>query len=138
MDASDTGWGVASPHVKASGFWASHEKEQSINVRELKTILFALKLHAKKYEGAVIKIFSDNITALKYARRSGGTASLWLQELALEIQEITAQRNMQVQYQHIAGIKNVQADRLSRKEKPLYEWKLPRRFFQIIQGTWGL
>lgn len=97
------------PHVETSGFWTPHEKEQSINV----------------------------ITVLKYARKSGGTASQWLQELALEIQEIAAQHNIQLQYQHIAGIKNIKVDCPSRKEKPLYERKLPKRFFKTIQGTWG-
>ncbi|KAG1037169.1 hypothetical protein G6F43_012917 [Rhizopus delemar] len=79
---------------------------------------------------------SERTRSLKYAKKSGGTASLFLQGLALEIQEVTATYNLQVRYQHIQGIKNVQADALSRKKKPLYEWKLPRRFFKKIQEQW--
>lgn len=136
VDVSDTGWGVTSTHVETAGHWKRQESDLSINLRELKPILFALQLHAKEYEGGVIKIYSDNVTALKYAKKSGGTVSLFLQELALEIQEVTATYNLQVRYQHIQGIKNVQADALSRKKKPLYEWKLLRRFFKKIQEQW--
>lgn len=66
VDASNTGWGVSSPMVTTAGFWTNEEIQQSINVRELKTILFAIQLHAKNCENSTIKIFSDNITALKY------------------------------------------------------------------------
>ena len=52
--------------MTASGFRNQEEKSHSINVRELKTILFALQHHAKRCENSMIKIYSDNITALKY------------------------------------------------------------------------
>jgi hypothetical protein len=75
VDASNTGWGISSPLVTTSGFWTQEEVQQSINVRELKTILFAIQLHARKCENSTIKIFSDNMTALKYTTKSEGTAS---------------------------------------------------------------
>lgn len=137
VDASDTGWGVTSAKIETAGYWSPEERELSINVRELKTILFALQLHAKEFGDSLIKVYSDNITALKYAKKSGGTASQYLQELALAIYELTARHNIQVQYQHVQGVKNVRADFLSRRKKPLYEWKLPRRFFKMIQAQWG-
>ncbi|KAG1056560.1 hypothetical protein G6F43_001557 [Rhizopus delemar] len=40
------------------------ETDLSIDVKELKIIEFALQLHAREFEGALIKIFSDNIMAL--------------------------------------------------------------------------
>jgi hypothetical protein len=48
VDAFDSGWGVSSELVSTHGFWSATEKDDSINVRELKTILFAVKLHAPK------------------------------------------------------------------------------------------
>ncbi|CEP10695.1 hypothetical protein [Parasitella parasitica] len=86
-DASDSGWGVASSHIQTTGFWSTIEREDSINVRELKTVKFAL-LHAREFEGKPLQLFTDNTTAAKYAMRSGGTASIALQDLALEINEI--------------------------------------------------
>ncbi|KAG0943812.1 hypothetical protein G6F29_011592 [Rhizopus arrhizus] len=91
VDASNTGWGISSPLVTTSGFWTQEEVQQSINVRELKTILFAIQLHARKCENSTIKIFSDNMTALKYTTKSGGTASEVLQDLAIRIQELSQQ-----------------------------------------------
>ena len=82
------GGGISSPLVTTSGFWTWEEIQQSINVRELKTILFEIQIHAKYYANSTIKIFSDNITALKYTTKSGGTTSLQLQELAIQIQNL--------------------------------------------------
>ncbi|OAD71791.1 hypothetical protein PHYBLDRAFT_72725 [Phycomyces blakesleeanus NRRL 1555(-)] len=69
VDALDSGWGVTSSMVETAGYWTDEEKEMSINVRELKMILFALQLHAQKYKNCIIQIFSDNTTALKYAKK---------------------------------------------------------------------
>lgn len=80
--------GISSPLVTTSGFWTWEEIQQSINVRELKTILFEIQIHTKDYANSTIKIFSDNITALKYTTKSGGTTSLQLQELAIQIQNL--------------------------------------------------
>ncbi|KAG1369239.1 hypothetical protein G6F61_012504 [Rhizopus arrhizus] len=95
VDASDTGWGVNSNRVSTSGFWTQQEKELSINVRELTTILFALQLHAQNAKNCSIKIFTDNITTLKYVTKAGGTSSVLLQDLAIKIQEIINQHNLQ-------------------------------------------
>lgn len=141
-DASDSGWGgiASSHHIKTSGFWNNIEKGDSINVRELKTIKPALQLHAKKYTGKrlLLIIYTDNTTALKYALKSGGTASVLLQELALDIQDIIIKHDLELSYKHIAaGVLNTAADSLSRIKKPLYEWKLPRRHFKKLESQWG-
>lgn len=137
VDASDTGWGVKSETIETAGHWTPAERENSINVRELKTILFALQMHGNAAKNQTIKILSDSMTALKYVRKAGGTSSPLLQDLALQIQEITNQFNLTVLYEHIPGVKNIDADRLSRIKTPLYEWKLPHRWFKKIQKTWG-
>jgi hypothetical protein len=132
VDASDSGWGVASPIMQTSGFWNHEDRLDSINVRELKTILYALKLHKNDYANKTIEIFTDNITALKYVTKQGGTSSPILQALALEIQELLLKFNITIQCAHIAGIKNVVADRLSRIKKPAHEWSLPKTWFKWI------
>ncbi|KAG1166489.1 hypothetical protein G6F36_012923 [Rhizopus arrhizus] len=93
-DSSDSGWGVSSPMIKTFGFWNKEEQETSINVRELKAVYFALKMHAKKLENCTIRVFTDNTTALKYTTKFGGTASLQLQELAVMIQDICNKYNL--------------------------------------------
>lgn len=124
--------GISSPVVKTDGFWTEEEKATSMNVRELKAVFFALKLHATRFRGSTIKIFTDNTTSLKYTTKSGGTAS-FLQDLAVEIQDICNQAT----YEHVAGLENISADQLSRMKKSLYEQTIPRRMFQDIQQKWG-
>ncbi|KAG0734175.1 hypothetical protein G6F66_013079 [Rhizopus arrhizus] len=72
MDASNMGWGVASHELETAGFWTKSEKETSINTRELQAIYFGLKLHAEKYRGSTIRVYTDNMTALKYTVKDGG------------------------------------------------------------------
>ena len=122
--------------METSEHWSVAEREESINVRDLKTILFALQLYREKYKNCTIQIFSDNTTAMKYVKKNSETASAVLHKLALEIQRIKTDYNIHIQIHHIAGIKNVQADRLSRNKIPTYEWTLPRRWFNHIQRKW--
>lgn len=65
---------MTSRHVETADYRKEEETDLSMNVKELKIIDFTLQLHAREFEGALIKIFSDNITALKYANKPGGTA----------------------------------------------------------------
>ncbi|KAG2236264.1 hypothetical protein INT48_008624 [Thamnidium elegans] len=118
VDASDIGWGITSSLVQTAGFWTNEEKNDSINVRELKTIYYAILIHAKKVNNVDMKIYSDNMTALKYVTKAGGTASFALQDLAVKIQDICNLHHLTVQYQHIPGVQNVKADQLSRSKKP--------------------
>lgn len=137
VDASDSGYGISSVETETYGFWTQAEKATSINVRELQTVLIALQLHAEKYQNNPIRIFSDNTTAIKYVMKAGGTASPTLQDLALKIHTILNQFKIRLQCVHIPGINNIRADQLSRMQKPLYEWTLPRSIFNQIQRKWG-
>ncbi|KAG1037455.1 hypothetical protein G6F43_012861 [Rhizopus delemar] len=139
LDASDIAWGVSSPEIETTGYWTDEEKTQSINVRESSAILFALQLHGGKYKNKTIKIYTDNITALKFVTKSGGTSSTTLQQLAVEIQDLCNYYNLKVEYQHIPGIENIQADKLSRTaiKSPLYEAQIPKKIFNMLNHQWG-
>jgi hypothetical protein len=100
-------------------------------VKELQTIYYVLKLYPKN---STNHIFSDNKTTLKYVMRAGGTASYLLRSLALKIQYITIMRNLTMMYNHIPGIKSIQADQSSRRQVPLYEWKMPKKWFKKIDS----
>ena len=136
-DASDSGWGITSELLTTSGHWSTEEKETSINVRELKTILFAINLHAEKVRDSHIRLFTDSITALKYVKKQGGTSSQTLQELALQIHNILLKWNITISYHHIPGVQNVAADELSRRKRPLYEGAFPKKYFAKIEEKWG-
>ncbi|KAG1135531.1 hypothetical protein G6F38_012729 [Rhizopus arrhizus] len=79
------------------------------------------------------------MTALKFVTKSGGTSSPILQNLAVKIQDICNQYNLKVEYHHIPGVNNIQADQLSRQrmESPLYEAMIPNHIFNKINKKWG-
>ncbi|CEG78297.1 hypothetical protein RMATCC62417_12928 [Rhizopus microsporus] len=56
IDTSDTGWGITSKEVETREFWSEAESDTSISARELKTILFALQLHARKFRNSLIHV----------------------------------------------------------------------------------
>jgi hypothetical protein len=91
----------------------------------------------KRLSNTVIHIYSDNKTALKYVTKAGGTASFDLQDLAVKIQGLCNQHQLQVHYQHIPGVENIKADQLSRVRKPIYEMTVPPKMFQRLYQTWG-
>lgn len=97
VDASDSGWGIKSAIMQKSGFWTKEERERSINIRKLNTILFVLQLRGEGIRDSFIKLHSDSITALKYVEKSGGTSSALLQELAAQIQEVANKYNLTVE-----------------------------------------
>lgn len=68
--------------------WTEQGKLESTTVRELPTIYFALQLHAENVRDTVIRLYSDNMTALKYVQNEGDPASPLLQQFALKINEI--------------------------------------------------
>ncbi|MBM6387212.1 MAG: hypothetical protein JSY10_24975 [Paenibacillus sp.] len=49
-DSYDADRGINSSVVRTYGFWTEEGKLMSINVRELMTIYFALKLHVPKFK----------------------------------------------------------------------------------------
>ncbi|KAG1142367.1 hypothetical protein G6F37_010029 [Rhizopus arrhizus] len=72
----------------------------------------------------------------------GGTASKILQDLAVKIQEICNSYNLDMEYEHISGRENFQADWLSRQHHTtskniIYNAHMPKRIFQQLSRIWG-
>lgn len=65
----------------------------------------------------------------------GGTPSILLQELAIQIQDFCNKHKIQVLYRHIPGVTNITADRLSKKTIPLYKAALPTEYFKQFNGN---
>jgi hypothetical protein len=80
---------------------------------------------------------TDNTTALSYLNKEGGTRSLPLCQLALEIFQWAEQNQTLVKAVYIKGELNVQADALSRFQVPKMEWSLSTgtvdRLFSTLQ-----
>ena len=128
-DASTSGWGAHRGQATAGGRWTKKEKEDHINVLELKAVLFGLKSLCSK-EDDYVRVLTDNTTALAYVRNMGGVRSPQCNVVAREIWEWLEQQELWVLIAHIPGRLNVIADYQSRNFKDNVEWQLSHRIFR--------
>jgi hypothetical protein len=133
-DASDWGWGIVLPNKVISRPWSSQDAQQSINWRELKTVLHAV--HLPEVQGKVIQIHSDSSTALAYVTKFGGTRSTLLMDLARQIWTHCLQTGTRVMTSFIKSEDNP-ADLPSRALWLQTEWTLDPTLFQMIDKMWG-
>ena len=93
-DASDQGWGASLGSENVSGLWSLEEALLSINARELLALEKGLLAFLPCVQGKSVAIFTDNMTALEFRRRQGGTSSPLFNVIAqrilrwAEVQEI--------------------------------------------------
>ncbi|CEP09323.1 hypothetical protein, partial, partial [Parasitella parasitica] len=124
-------WGSTTTHTPhATGF--SQELTHSPQQREC-------NLSVVSFQPVRTGMVAD--PSLKYATKSGGTSSsIHLQDLAIKIQKVTNKHNLTVSYyQHIAGVDNIQADKLSRTtgSNTLHKATIPTPVFSHLNAQWG-
>ena len=120
-----------------SGAWTEEEKEHHINYLELKAAFLALKGLCAHVRNEHIHLYLDNTTAIKYLSKMGGRKPV-LNDLTREVWIWCAERNIMLTVFHIAGERNVHADRLSRqKVNKDMEWMLDRQIFGKIMSLFG-
>ena len=74
---------------------------------------------------------------ISFINHKGGTHSKVLSDLALQTWTWYIQRSITICAEHIPGVDNVGADRESRKQLGLAEWKLNQWLFARINAKWG-
>ena len=130
-DASGQGWGaVLHPH-RVSGVWSKEEALDHINTLELKAVLLALQNLESLVVGHSLLIRSDNMTVVSFINHQGGTHSLSLCRLALDLWEWCLRRRILLHAAHIPE-ENIVADFLSRGKYLPTEWVLNRAVFRTI------
>lgn len=136
-DASLIGWGAHLGRLTTRGQWAEEDAKNHINWLELKTILLAIKafIHILKNNAVVIR--SDNITAVSYVNKQGGTVSRSLCRLAMQIWTLCIDYNINPVATHVPGIDNSVADSLSRTTSTIHKWTIRPEFIQPIFHLWG-
>ena len=106
-----------------SGLWDQSEALLPVNARELLAVRHGL-LHFQSFlSGTTVAVFCDNVTAVAYLRKEGGTRSPALNTIAQEILHWAESLRIRLAPQFIPGIRNVLADSLSRPHQlPSSEW----------------
>ena len=136
-DASDQGWGATLVGQFASGLWSKEELPLSINARELLAVEKGLRAFQEVLRGQTVAVFADNMTALAYLRRQGGTFSPFLNELAQKILRWAESQHMVLLPQFVQGKRNVVADVLSRPHQVIgSEWTLHQEVFDDLRKRW--
>ena len=136
-DASDSVWGATDGINNDYGFWDLNQKQWHINYKELMVIKIALQKLVNNAQNCQILLRVDNMTAIAYVNKMGGTRFPNLHALAKEIWQWAERKNIFLFASYIPSRENVEADALSRIANDDTEWELADKQFNKIIKTFG-
>ena len=136
-DASRQGWGAYCQGMSTGGRWLPEETSYHINCLELLAGSLAIMSFAKNKAKAQVLLLMDNISAVTYINKMGGTHSPMLSYLAKNLWDWCLTHNISVTARYIPGIQNVEADRESRVFLDSSDWKLHPGVFNRLHQKWG-
>lgn len=108
------GWGAHLRELHTQGTWSPHKASLHINVRELRSVRLSCAVFLPHIRGKSVLILLDNMTAVAYINKQGGTRSPRLCSEALHLWELCIGADIHPMASCLLGSKNVLADRLSR------------------------
>ena len=137
-DASTNGWGASCQGNNTGGPWTPQEKTFHINYLELLAAFLALKSFARQERSISILLRLDNVTAIAFLNKMGGTHSRYLSRLAVQVWDWCVERNTTIHAEHLPGKQNVRTDWESRHVMDSSDWRLHREIFLKLQESFGL
>ena len=135
-DASLTGWGAVSNGTRTRGPWTSPQLGSHINELELWAAFFGLQSFANHSSSISVSLFMDNMTAVCYLNKGGGTKSKRLSNLASQIIAWCEKRSITLQATFLPGRLNSIADAESRSKLDASDWRLDPLMFSRINKMW--
>ena len=136
-DASDTGWGALLGSDHLSGWWSCDVSLYSINHRELLVIFLAIRGFLPLLRGQTVSLFTDNMSALSYLRKEGGTRSSTLNEVAQATLRLCESSDLRLLPQFVPGRLYVLVDSLSCRGQVLgSEWTLHQEVCRDLFCLW--
>ena len=109
-DASKMGWGAFCQGVRSGRPWTPSEKERHINYLKLLAGFLALKSFLSNKRKLNVLLKMDNVTAIAFLNRMGGTHSQVLSDLAVEVWRCCLENEITIHAEHLPGRENVRAD----------------------------
>ena len=106
-DASNSGWEACSNNLTTGGQWSASETLLHINAKELLAAYLALKTFARDKRGTHIRLKIDNITAVYFINRRGGTV---LMDITSQMWGWCMERKIYISAEHLPGKLNIVAD----------------------------
>ena len=137
--SSRIGWGASSEGgLNAKGLWTVMEKKKfHINELELIAVELALKSFLRDRNSIHVHMRIDNVSALTYLVKMGGTRSDTLTVIAKRIWGFLHERCISLTAEWIPSKLNIEADALSRANPNSSEWKLAPALFHRISKELG-
>lgn len=132
-DSSLSGWGAhLSSGEIASNEWSDSDSILHINLLELLAIKNALNCFLSTIENKKVKLFTDNVSAMHYINKIGGTHSHSMCIISLDIWKFCLRHNIYLSAFFIASRDNVLADSLSRFDSPIHDYMLASDAFDDL------
>jgi hypothetical protein len=136
-DASMRGWGASCGETSTGGRWTRNESRNHINFLELLAAFLALKTFVPNLRPNRVLLRLDNVTAISFINRMGGTHSTTLSDLAVEMWKWCLQKGVIIHAEHLPGTENIRADWESRHVRDSSDWKLQREIFLQLERRCG-
>ena len=118
VDACLTGMGAiwdSNVYAASRNVWAT--RGASITQLEMCNVLLALRVFAKVWSKKCV-IFNIDNQAVVYSLKYGRIKDPYMQSVARSVWLVAAAHDINLQYNHVPGVKNVEADALSRAFDP--------------------
>ncbi|XP_078506413.1 complement C3-like [Lissotriton helveticus] len=136
-DASLHGWGACLLGQNTGGFWSPEESLHHINYLELTAGLYALMSFRNSLQGRSVLLKMDNMSAVAYINRLGGTRSADLSNLAKKLWMFCLEHKIALKAEYLPGAANSSADWNSRFLIDFSDWKLNPSVFRTLNQIWG-
>ena len=124
------GWRATCNGISTGGMWSAQEMKYHINILELLAVKLAIQTFTKYRDVKAIHLQVDNIVALTYLMKMGGTQNLKMVELAKEIWEYLLKWGITITAEYLPSELNLTADWESRNILDSSEWIKVIKFFR--------
>lgn len=125
-------------HHAAQGVWMPQEVRIPINMLELRAVLLICQAFLPLLRLCHIQFLSDNIAAVVYIKKQGGTKSLSLCSESIHLWNWCIKHHITLQATYLSGTQNSLADTLSRTLYLNDDWELHDGVFQYLFHQWGI
>ena len=119
------------------GMWCDTERQEHINVLELKAAMLAVQSFCREIKNCHVRIEIDNTTAVSYINHMGGTHSPKCDAISRQLILWCKARGIWLSACDIAGKDNRSADSYSRKQSIHTEWTLNTEMFDKVCNVFG-
>ena len=137
-DASTAGWGASLGTHSARGGWNPEERKLHINSLEMLAVIRACQSLVRFLSRKTTRVYIDNTTVVAHINKEGGTHSAGLCQLTRKLLRFCDNHQIVLRPVHIAGVRNVKADSLSRTgQTQSSEWSISKQEFRRVSLMLG-